>query len=194
MSARGTRRIGWTRGTAPGGVLLVLVGLLAGAAAPVRAQASDDVSVVWLVRHAERADDGMEDQPDPELSVDGRARAGALARLLGDAGITSIHSTPFRRTRQTAAPLAAALGLEVEEYDPRDGASMEAFVERLLRPGRHVVVGHSNTTPALVERLGGDPVSPIDEMEYDRIYVVTRGPDGTVTSTLLRFGAPAGGG
>ena len=161
------------------------------------AQGTDEgetASVVWLVRHAERADDGMDDQPDPPLSAPGRVRAEALARLLSDAGITHIYSTPFRRTEQTAAPLARTLNLPVESYDPRDQASMEAFLERILAPGRHVVVGHSNTTPALVERLGGDPVSPIEEMEYDRIYVVTRGPDGTVTSTLLRFGAPAPGG
>ncbi|MEQ9570005.1 MAG: phosphoglycerate mutase family protein [Longimicrobiales bacterium] len=191
MSAGWTTR--WTRGAR---AALLLGGLLAGTAGVAAAQAASDdgVSVVWLVRHAERADDGMGDQPDPELSAPGRVRAAELARLLGDAGITSIHSTPFRRTRQTAAPLAEALGLEVQAYDPRDPAAMEAFLARLAEPGRHVVVGHSNTTPDLVRRLGGDPVSPIDEMEYDRIYVVTRGPDGSITSSLLRFGAPAPGG
>ncbi len=183
-------RRGWTTWTR--GVVAVLA-LWAGGAAAVAAQTGSDegVSVVWLVRHAERADDGMADQPDPELSETGRARAAELARFLGDAGITSIHSTPYRRTQQTAAPLAEALGLPVEAYDPRDTA---AFVESLHAPGRHVVVGHSNTTPALVQQLGGDPVSAIHEAEYDRIYVVVLGADGSVTSTLLRFGAPAPGG
>jgi broad specificity phosphatase PhoE len=162
----------------------------------VRAQASTETeaaSVVWLVRHAERTDDGMEHQPDPDLSAAGHARAEALARLLADAGITAVHSTPYARTRQTAAPLAEALGLTVEEYDPADAQAMEAFVESLRSPGHRVVVGHSNTTPALVAALGGDPVSPIATLEYDRIYVVTIGPDGTVSSSLLRFGEPAGG-
>ena len=78
----------------------------------------------------------------------------------------------------------------MELYDPR-GEGMARTAE-LLRstPGHHLVVGHSNTTPALVEALGGDPVSPIDEMEYDRFYLVTVSPGGVVTSTLLRFGAP----
>ncbi len=78
----------------------------------------------------------------------------------------------------------------MEYYEPR-GDGLIATAE-LLRstPGHHLVVGHSNTTPALVEALGGDPIAPIDEMEYDRIYVVTVAPDGTVSSSLLRFGAP----
>jgi hypothetical protein len=51
------------------------------------------------------------------------------------------------------------------------------------------VVGHSDTTPELVGLLGGDPGAPIDEpTEYDRLYVVTLGPDGTVTTVLLRYG------
>jgi broad specificity phosphatase PhoE len=158
------------------------------------AVAATDVSVVWLVRHAERTDDGMEAQSDPGLSEAGHARARDLARLLSDAGITAIYSSPFERTRQTAAPLAEALGLRVAEYDPRDADAMVRFREQLHEPGRHLVVGHSNTTPALVTQLGGDAVSPISELEYDRIYVLTIGPDGSVTSTLLRFGAEAPGG
>ena len=176
------------------GAVLAVGLLLPGGLAAQAAAAGDAAAVVWLVRHAERADDGMGDQPDPELSAAGRERAVALARLLSDAGIDAVWSTPFQRTRQTAAPLADALGLEVRSYDPRDAEGMEAFLQEIRAPGRHLVVGHSNTTPALVEQLGGDPVSPIEEMEYDRIYVVTLGPDGTVTSTLLRFGAEASGG
>lgn len=176
-------------------VLLAVVGLVASSVAPTPATAQDQdgAAVVWLVRHAERADAGMDDQPDPELSEIGRARAQELARLLGDAGITSIHSTPYRRTMQTARPLADALGLDVDEYDPRPGDAMQAFLAQLRTPGRHVVVGHSNTTPAMVERLGGDPVSAIATEEYDRIYVLHIGADGSVTSTLLRFGEPAMG-
>ena len=171
-------------------VVLAVPPVVVEAQTPAEAEAA---SVVWVVRHAERTDDGMEHQPDPDLSDAGHARAQALARLLSDAGITAVYSTPYARTRQTAAPLAEALGLPVAEYDPGDARAMEAFVGGLRAPGHHVVVGHSNTTPALVQALGGDPVSPIATLEYDRLYVVTIGPDGTVSSSLLRFGAPAGG-
>jgi hypothetical protein len=56
-------------------------------------------------------------------------------------------------------------------------------------PGRHFVVGHSDTTPALVEALGGDAGAPIADPEYDRLYVLTLEGAGAST-VLLRFGAP----
>lgn len=149
-------------------------------------------STVWLVRHAERADAGMTSTPDPELSEEGHQRARELARLLGEAGLTSIHSTDYHRTRQTAAPIAEALGLEVHLYDPRDSASMERMEAVVRGPGRHLVVGHSNTTPDMAERLGGNAVAPISELEYDRLYLL-RLDEGTVETSILRFGAPAPG-
>jgi probable phosphoglycerate mutase len=49
---------------------------------------------------------------DPVLSRQGEQQAGALARHLAGEAITAIFVTPLRRTQQTAAPLAAALGLD----------------------------------------------------------------------------------
>ncbi len=150
---------------------------------PSSVLAQDDV-VIYLVRHAERAEDGTD---DPPISEEGEARAGLVADLLQDAGITQIHSTDYKRTRATAGPTATRTGLEVRSYDPRD---LAAFARRLLAtPGRHLVVGHSNTTPALVRALGGDPGDPIEEMEYDRLYIIVADPDG-VSTILMRFGAP----
>ena len=173
-------------------VTVALLALVSGPGAalaqdPGTAGTTDGASVIYLVRHTERATDHP---TDPTLSEAGRERANELARLLSDAPLTRIFSTDYKRTLQTAAPTADQHGLQVELYDPR-GEGMVATAELLARtPGHHLVVGHSNTTPALVEALGGDPVAPIDEMEYDRIYLVTVAPGGIVTSTLLRFGAP----
>lgn len=157
--------------------------LCLGALAP-RIAAQESV-VVYVVRHAERAEDGTN---DPSISAEGHARAALLAQLVSQAGITHIHTTDYKRTRQTVAPLADASGVSVEVYDPRD---LPAFAEQLKsRPGRHLVVGHSNTTPALVEALGGDAHGVIAEMEYDRLYVLVIPPESPVTTVLLRFGAP----
>lgn len=49
---------------------------------------------------------------DPVLSAQGEQQAEALARHLAGEAIGAIFVTPLRRTQQTAAPLAAALGLE----------------------------------------------------------------------------------
>jgi phosphohistidine phosphatase SixA len=148
-------------------------------------------SVIYLVRHAETAGDRAMDPSDPPLSEAGEARAATLAHALADAGLTSILSTDLQRTRATAAPVAAATGLQVQLYDPSDEPAMRALLERLAGDGgRHLIVGHSNTTPALVRMLGGDPISRISESEYDRLYVVSVTASGEVISTLLRYGRP----
>jgi broad specificity phosphatase PhoE len=164
------------------GILVALGGLvgLHGSAILDPRPSSLDPSVIYLVRHAEKLDDSR----DPPLNDAGRARAAALAAMLRDAGITRIWSTDYLRTRHTAAPLAERLGLAVEAYRP---AQLDQFAAELLRtPGRHLVVGHSNTTGELVKALGGDPGPPIADDEYDRLYVVSV-HGGVVTTSLLRF-------
>lgn len=141
--------------------------------------------MVFLARHGEKVDGGR----DPELSAAGNKRAVTLAHALRSAEIEYVHSSDYIRTRNTAAPIAAKLGLEVELYDPRD---LPTLIENLHSiGGRHLVVGHSNTTPHVVELLGGQPGSPIDEKsEYDRLYIVTVSETGEVNSVMLRYGSP----
>jgi len=136
---------------------------------------------VFLVRHAEKT----KAESDPDLTEAGAARASLLADMLIDAGVMHIHSSDTVRTRDTAAPLAKRLGLEVELYDPRDLPAMAAQLKSA--GGRHLVVGHSNTTDKLTELLGGEGGAPIVEAtEYNRLYFGAS--DGSATSTLLRFG------
>ena len=141
--------------------------------------------VVFLVRHGEKADLSE----DPELSAAGRERAAALARALRSAEIEYVHSSDFIRTRKTAAPTAAQYGLEVELYDHRD---LPTLVEKLRRTGgRHLVVGHSTTTPSMAELLGGKPMSAINEKgEFDRLYIISIGSDGLISSVMMRCGKP----
>ncbi len=137
-------------------------------------------NVIVLVRHAEKVDDSR----DAELSETGRARADVLAGLLKDMKIDTIYSSDYIRTRDTARPLAEALGLDLELYDPGD---LEALATKLrAAEGRILVVGHSNTTPRLVGLIGGEPGTDIADDEYDRLYIVVAGSGGPVTS-LLRF-------
>ena len=138
--------------------------------------------IAYLVRHAEKAAG-----PDPTLTEAGQARAIALAETLRHADIDTVYSSDYKRTRETAAPIADMLAVEVQLYDPDH---LEALASRLKKTGgRALVVGHSNTTPRLVWLLGGEPGSPIDEAsEYDRLYVVTTYANPYVNTDLRRYG------
>lgn len=157
------------------GLVLALLSSLPAAAADI-----------YLVRHAEKTLDASQ---DPELTDSGRQRAANLANMLRSTEIRHVFSTDFRRTRDTAAPLAGLLGVEIEIYDPDE---LEAFAHRLQQlDANALVVGHSNTTPALVELLGGDRGTPIEEnWEYDRLYLV-RIEDGRAIHTILLHVPPA---
>lgn len=149
-------------------------------------QPAPKTDAIFLVRHAEKTAEKM----DPGLTEAGHARAMALADRLEGEGITHIHSSDYIRTRDTAAPLAERLGQDVMIYDAGDLPAIAAKLK--ATPGRHLVVGHSNTTPQLTELLGGDGGTPIVEAtEYDRLYVVTRDEGEPVKSYLTRYGAPS---
>ena len=142
-----------------------------------------DGAVTLLVRHAEKAPESA----DPPLTEAGRQRAEHLAGLLRDARITRVYSTDFARTRETAGPLADSLGLEITIYDPDELDGLARKIEAAA--ARSLVVGHSDTIPALVEKLGGEAGTAIVEAtEYDRLYVLTRTSSGETTTVLLRYG------
>lgn len=164
-----------------GALLLALLVVSGIRGMPLDAQTTDPTLII-LVRHAERADDGT--TSDPDLSEAGVQRARCLARTLADAGVTSIRSTNYRRTLRTAAPLAEALGLDIETYQPGDLPALAADLKS--SGGTILVVGHSNTTPGLVTALGGDPVGRIAEDEYDRLYTVFVSGNDT-RSTLMSY-------
>ena len=140
---------------------------------------------IYLVRHAEKVTDGS---PDPDLTDTGRQRAENLATILESAGVKRIFSTDYHRTRSTAAPLAELLALPIELYDPDD---LEGLATRLLGvDDSALVVGHSDTTPELVDLLGGEGGPPIDEVtEYDRLYLVEI-RDGATQRTILLHTPP----
>jgi len=163
------------------GLAALLLGCSPPAETPAPAPEAAPESVFVLVRHAEKADQSE----DPPLTEGGHARARALAGMLRDVGIDGIYSSDFKRTRDTAAPLAAELGLEVTPYNPNQLPDLAAAL--VSSPGRYLVVGHSNTTPELAGLLGGDPGSPISEDEYDRLYVLVHRPGSDTTTLLLRL-------
>lgn len=172
--------------------LLVLALLSAVCAETARAQTAPTTTVI-IVRHAEKAESPPD---DPPLTTDGDARAAALSAALRDAAIRAIYSTEFARTRNTAEPISRRFGVPVEvlPYPGNAGAFAAQIAERIRRDhiGETVlVVGHSNTVPALVEALGAPSIGTIEDHEYDHLLIVLLLPDGRASLVRARYGDPS---
>ena len=154
---------------------------------------SQATTTMIFVRHAEKA---LIPVNDPGLSPAGQVRAAELARQLADAdvvaGIDVIYSTPYRRTMETAQPVSDALAIPINTYNPDDDD--EETVDGMVRAHKGkiiLVVGHSNTLPALIAALGASKnVPPIAEMEYDNLYLVSIPWFGKTKTIRVRYGEP----
>jgi phosphohistidine phosphatase SixA len=152
---------------------------------------------VYLVRHAERAD---EPRQDPPLTERGTARAQELARILGNANIKAIFTSQFARTKLTAEPLAkqanvavTSISLSVNPSNPRqisEQSTAEVTNKILERAGESVlVVGHSNSIPDVIKMLGGDITPTIDEKKFDDLFVVTVYAKGKAKVAHMKYGS-----
>ena len=170
-------------------VIVVYTAIAIGLAGFFESQATTTVILVW---HAEKA---AMPADDPSLSPAGERRVAELTRQLVDAdvvaGVDAVYSTPFRRTEETARPVAKALGLTVNSYD---AANTEEIMERIVKVHKGkiiLVVGHSNTLPALIGNMGASKKVPeIAENEYDNIYIVSIPWFGKTKTIRLRYGEP----
>jgi 2,3-bisphosphoglycerate-dependent phosphoglycerate mutase len=155
-------------------------------AAVALANGGPKVTTVILARHGEKAGSSG----DVPLNEAGIARANELARVLSSVKVDAIYTTPYERTRKTAAPLASQSGIAAVEVTT--GRTYAADMAQLIRD-KHagqtvVVVGHSNTTRDIILALGGT-VPEIPDSQYDDLFVVTL-VDGTAARVLpLRYGA-----
>jgi broad specificity phosphatase PhoE len=130
------------------------------------------VTVVVIVRHAEKA---AQPANDPPLTEIGKERAQALAVLLKDANVGAVLHTPTARTRDTALPVARQFGL-TPEILPLGPMAIHAQVvaEAVLKHAGKtvVVVGHSNTIMSYIEALGGPKRGDLCDHQYDGLYTV----------------------
>ena len=149
--------------------------------------------LVILVRHAEKEATPAD---DPSLTAAGAERAKALDAALAFSGVTAIITTEFKRTRETAAPLATRRGITAEVVPARGqaaAAQIQSVVAAIRKhPGGVVlVVGHSNTIPAIIAALGGERMRDLCDPDYDNLFIVAT--SGTETRLVKsRFGAPDG--
>ena len=130
---------------------------------------------VLLMRHAEEPDHG------PDLNDRGRDRANALVKLFPQRFPTpnllfaSRTTKASARSVQTLEPLAAALGLSIDDrYD--DARYADLALTLLGEPkynGAHVLIcWHRETMPALAAALGVGKPPAWPSSQYDHVWFI----------------------
>ncbi len=124
----------------------------------------------YFIRHADK-ERGPQAGDDPELTEKGTARAKFWAETLKDVKFDAVYSTDFKRTRNTALPVARANNLPLQVYDAQNLYG-EQF-QKATAGKTVLIVGHSNTTPAFVNAvLGTQKFEEIDDSIFGNLYVV----------------------
>ena len=129
--------------------------------------------------------------PDPDLTSVGQRRAEALASRLGTAGVTAIIATQFKRSQETAQPLAAALRIQPEIIPAGARSSSDSVAAAVLRHrgGKILIVGHSNTIPGIIEALGGPRLPNLCDNEYSNLFLIYIPASGKPELTRQHYGA-----
>jgi|SRR5215213_11862712 len=170
-------------------LVLAATALLGLGIAPRPASLTAPPTVVVLVRHAEK---GAQPAQDPPLSEAGLVRAKALVAVARDAGVTAIITTQFVRTKATAEPTGTALNVtpEIVQAGPMPQHA-KAVADQVMKHagGTVLVVGHSNTIPAIVGALGAPQPKDLCDSEYDQVFVVVLGDAGPPRLIRSRYGA-----
>lgn len=119
---------------------------------------------------------------DPDLTAEGQRQAQLLANWFRAEPPAVIFVSDTKRARQTAAPLAAKLGLIPVVYDPRNMPALIAEIQKSPNPA--LIVGHSNTVPDIVAALGGTRPAPLAHEDFGDIWHVS-GPQRAVTRSRI---------
>ena len=178
--SRGARRVG----------AHVLCGVALTLSAFSHAASQSGPTSVILVRHAEKAAVAGDDPPISEI---GHERARALAAALIASPPTAIVVSSRIRTTETAGDVAKATRVtpQIISLDG-GGAAHIAAVATAVRQAHGVVlvVGHSNTIPAVIKALGGPTLPDICDATYSHLFVLTPSRDGkSATLVVSRYGA-----
>lgn len=165
--------------------------LLLAAALTLLTAGSAMAQTAIIVRHAEKADASA----DPALSEAGQARARALAAELTDAHPSVILTSPLQRTQLTAAPTADYHSTTPEAVPLAGGveahaAAVAARVRALPEDAVVLIVGHSNTVPAIARALGYAEAADMPECEYDRLTTLHLLGEGRAHGIVSRYGEP----
>lgn len=160
--------------------ILILFCLLFVAITFGEASAQSPNKTIVLVRHTEKMPPVESDKGDPDLSPEGRQRAERLMKAIRKYKPHEIFATAFKRTKQTAEPIAKYRKKQIQTYDPSKPADLIAKIMP-SKTDHYLIVGHSNTIPALANLLLKKEVfRQLLDTEYGVFWVI-RVKTGSVT-------------
>jgi broad specificity phosphatase PhoE len=148
---------------------------------------SRPVTTIILVRHAEKKIEP--NNPDPDLTPEGEARAQEIARMFGMTNINAIYATHLKRTQQTVKPLSDRTGVPVTILNANQTDELIRRLQTDHRGQTIFVAGHNNTVPAVVSALSGENFPTIPESEYDNMFIVTVYRFGKAKVLKIKYGA-----
>ena len=124
------------------------------------------------------------------MSPDGVARAALLAQTLGASNVRTIITTHFKRTQETAAPLAQQQGITPAVIPIRRG-ELAAHISEVVQAARQaagvvLVVGHSDTVPGIVAGLSTSQPIKLCETSFSNIFIATPG----LAALQMKYGKP----
>lgn len=144
---------------------------------------SEKPTTLILIRHAERGHDGSN---DPPLTEAGTTRANSLVTILKNSTISAIYTSNYKRTRNTATPLAHATGLDIKTYEPMQGDELKKIISE--NKGKTVlIVGHSNTIPWTANFLTGSKLENFADSDYGNLMIVNIWDDGKASLNWLVY-------
>ena len=138
---------------------------------------------IVVVRHADKIDD----TDDAVLSPTGQAQAERLANVLKDLGISTIYTTQFKRTIQTATPLADLLGIKLLAYEQTDVDGVVKEIREKHPKEVVMVVGHRSTVPRILKQFGASEPVGLGISEYDSLFILTLPSDQSPMLLHLHF-------
>jgi broad specificity phosphatase PhoE len=137
--------------------------------------------VVYLIRHAEQAPEGV----DPPLTEAGHQRANAWAVILRDSKIDVIYTSEYCRTNQTGEAIARTLDIPLETVPKNDTAGLVTRLRTRHADDSVLIVSHSGIIPLILRKFGYSGWVSIRKSDYDNLFIVV--PHGDMLPLVLRL-------
>ena len=156
-------------------MIIALVAVMAACAAAPRPATPP---AIYVMRHL-NTPAGV---TDPDLTSEGQRVAQLLVTWFKRDRPATIYVSSTKRAQQSAAPLAKKLGITPKIYNPADTPALIAAVSAETRAV--LIVGHSNTVPEIIARLGGQRPAPLVHEDFGDIWKIDGRTRATVRSKI----------